>query len=271
MSIWTLEIVESFTVKQGGRITTWAPRQRMALPPEKAQRVIDRVGLKVRVVEHDMLDHMIGTVVQASQEFLVVSPPSPVVIEPAAGPVTVDPLVGSIVLWSNERGLVRDTHLDCALRWIWVETATRVGWTCTVKAGVRCRRCQGARWWWSKAVAIPCGFSHDWVPHHNPEAGEPRGTGRPANPDHLNECCRHRYRSTHSLAILCVICHPPTPSHDDWSAAWEEIIQLRQGVTDPTIASLVQACDAAFSQGDYPAFLREWVRLAVFVGQVVRP
>ena len=270
MSILTLEVLEPFTVKEHGLVSSWQVGQRMSLSQEKAQRVIDRVGAKVRVVEHDNIDHAIGTVVQASQEFLVVSPPSPVLIEPVAGPVTVDPLVGSVVLWSNERGLVRDTHHDRALRWIWVETATRVGWTCAVEAGARCRRCQGARWWWSKAVAIPCGFSHDWVPHHDPETGEPKGPGRPADRDHLDECRRHRFRFTPSLAILCATCHPPMPSRDDWSAAWDEIIQLRHGLTDPTTATLVQACEAAFSQGDYPGFLREWLRLTVFVGQVVR-
>lgn len=185
-------------------------------------------------------------------------------------PSTMDPVVGSVVQWSDERGLVLDTRMDDAIQWFWTETASRAGWTRTVMVGAQCHRCHGDRWWWSKAGIIPCSFSHDWVPHYDRETGEPKGPGRPADRDHLDECCRHRYRSTESLAILCVTCHPPTPSSDEWAAACDEITQLRHGLTDPTTANLTQACEVAFSEGDYPGFLRERMRLTVFVGHVGR-
>lgn len=238
MSTLTLEVIESFTVREHGQVSAWQVGQRMTLSPEKAARVIERVGPKVRVVERE----------------------------------GVDPAIGSIVLWSHERGLVHDVLIHHDTQWIWVETATREGWTHTrAEAAARCRRCQGTRWWWSKDAAIPCGFSHDWVADHDPRTGKEKGPGHPADRDHLDECRRHRFRFTPSLAILCATCHPPMPSPDTWSAAWDEIVQLRHSLTDPTTESLVQACDAAFSHGDYPAFLREWVRLTVFVGQLVRP
>jgi hypothetical protein len=53
MSTLILEVVEPFTVKEDGRVTTWAPGQQMRLSPAKAQRVLACVGNKVRVVEGD--------------------------------------------------------------------------------------------------------------------------------------------------------------------------------------------------------------------------
>jgi hypothetical protein len=51
MSTWTLEVLAPFTMQQHGQITTWQPGQRMTLPQEKAQRVLDYVGDKVRLLD----------------------------------------------------------------------------------------------------------------------------------------------------------------------------------------------------------------------------
>jgi hypothetical protein len=53
MSTLTLEVLAPFTVQQNGRVTTWHPGQHMTLSQEKARRVLDRVGGKVRVLEGD--------------------------------------------------------------------------------------------------------------------------------------------------------------------------------------------------------------------------
>jgi hypothetical protein len=50
MSTLTLEVLAAFTVRQYGQVTTWHPGKRVTLSPDKAQRVIERVGNKVRVV-----------------------------------------------------------------------------------------------------------------------------------------------------------------------------------------------------------------------------
>jgi hypothetical protein len=210
----------------------------MELPEPAARQLLKKAAGKVRVVQDNTIDHAIRGVMQTAQELQVISPPSPVVREPATVPLTVEQLVGSVVIWCNERGLVRDTQQDRAVRWIWVETATRAGWTRTVKEGALCRRCHGERWWWSKAVTTPCGFSHDGVQHLDSETGQLKGPSRRADRDHLDECRRHRFRITPSLAILCVACHPPVPSHGDWSAAWHDIAELSCGLTDPLGARL---------------------------------
>lgn len=224
MSILTLEVIEPFTTKEHGQVSAWQVGQRMALSQEKAQRVIECVGRKVRVVEHDRVDRAIGTVVR----------------------------------WGCERGLICDVIVDRAFRWLWVETATRAGWTRTAET-TTCPRCRGVQWWWSKDAAIPCGFSHDWIARRDLETGEGRGPGHPANRDHLNECCRHRFRFVRSLALLCATCHPPMPSPEDWAAAWREIADLSAGimVDDLRYAPLVgtlQQCDEAFRAGDYAGF-----------------
>ena len=225
MSILTLEVIEPFTVKEHGQVSSWQIGQRMALSPEKAQRVMDRVGNKVRVVEPEVIDPAIGTVVQCG----------------------------------CERGLICDVIVEHALRWLWVETATRTGWTRTAREKATCPRCHGMQWWWARAQIIPCGFTHDWVPYYDPETGAPRGPGRPANRDHLNECCAHRFRTASTLMILCAACHPPLPSQDDWEKAWHEVAELSARITvdDLRYAPLlgaIQQCDEAFKGGDYARF-----------------
>ena len=58
MSIW-IEVIESFTVKEHGEVSAWQAGQRMSLTPEQARRVIERVGSKVRVVEHLQMGDLI--------------------------------------------------------------------------------------------------------------------------------------------------------------------------------------------------------------------
>ena len=53
MSILTFEVVESFTLKRDGQVTTCSPGQRLKLPHDKAQRVLEQVGGKVRLVQDE--------------------------------------------------------------------------------------------------------------------------------------------------------------------------------------------------------------------------
>jgi hypothetical protein len=56
MSTLTLEVLAPFTVRQHGQITTWHAGHRVTLSQEKAQRVLARVGDKVRVLDGDSCD-----------------------------------------------------------------------------------------------------------------------------------------------------------------------------------------------------------------------
>lgn len=174
-------------------------------------------------------------------------------------PVQVDALVGEVVSWHGERGLVRLTLLDQGARWAWVETARMEGWTRVYTSALPCRRCNGSLWWWSRALAIRCGFNHDWT--------ESARGGHPRDCDHLAECGQHRFRWVESLAILCVRCHPPMP---DWAMEHKEVEQLTKGIDDPTTTALLLACDAAVTGEDYPAFLVQKERLRVYVGGLLR-
>lgn len=174
-------------------------------------------------------------------------------------PVQVDALVSEVVSWHGERGLVRLTLLDQGARWAWVETASREGWTRVYTAALPCHRCNGSRWWWSRARAIRCGFNHDWT--------KSSGAGHPSDRDHLTECAQHRFRWAESLSILCVRCHPPMP---DWASERLTIDELTQGLTDSMVATLALACDAAITGEDYSAFLVQKERLRVYVGGLLR-
>jgi hypothetical protein len=149
MSTWILEIVEPFTVQQGGHVTAWAPGQRMALSPEKAQRVIDRVGRKVRVVGPDLIDAMIGTVVEAPLEFLRIvnegedNETTQRVI--GVGPWIVHDVVGV------ESGVLTG-------RWLWLVHGPDQRWTHESKTGpYHCPKCRVARCWSSKYTVICAG------------------------------------------------------------------------------------------------------------------
>ncbi len=63
MSTLTFEVLESFSLKRDGQVTTCSPGQRISLPEDKAQRMLEHVGEKVRLVQDE---------------------PSETVIEPAA-------------------------------------------------------------------------------------------------------------------------------------------------------------------------------------------
>lgn len=54
MSILTFEVLESFSLKRDGYVTTCSPGQRLELPHDKAQRVLEQVGEKVRLVQNEL-------------------------------------------------------------------------------------------------------------------------------------------------------------------------------------------------------------------------
>ena len=51
MSILTLEVIQPFSLKRNGQVTTCFPGERLQLPPDKAQRVLKQVGGKVRLLQ----------------------------------------------------------------------------------------------------------------------------------------------------------------------------------------------------------------------------
>lgn len=55
----TFEVLESFSLKRNGHITTCSPGQRISVPEEKAQRMLERVGGKVRLVQDEPLEIVI--------------------------------------------------------------------------------------------------------------------------------------------------------------------------------------------------------------------
>ncbi len=139
MSIW-IEVVEPFTVREHGQVSSWQVGQRMVLSPEKAQRVIERVGNKVRVVEHDTMDHAIGTAVQASLDFHTEAG------ECVSG---VGPwVVADVVVVDNEPELVNG-------RWLLLVHGPDLRWSHeSMIAPYRCHACKGARFWWSANTVL---------------------------------------------------------------------------------------------------------------------
>lgn len=53
MSILTFEVLESFSLKRDGHVTTCSPGQRISLSQEKAQRMLEHVGEKVRLIQDE--------------------------------------------------------------------------------------------------------------------------------------------------------------------------------------------------------------------------
>jgi hypothetical protein len=139
MSIW-IEVVEPFTVKEHGQVSSWQVGQRMVLSPEKVQRIIDRVGSKVRVVNQQTMDHAIGTVVQASLEFQTEAG----MRVTGTGPW----IVADVTVVENEPDLLagRWLLLVHGLDWRWShESRTTPS---------RCPTCKGARFWWSANTVL---------------------------------------------------------------------------------------------------------------------
>ena len=142
MSILMLEVVEPFTVKEHGQVLSWLIGQRMALSAEKAQRVIEQVGPKVRVVKGQALDHMIGAVVQ--------------------GPMDFKNEVGSYVIgtgpWVVEDVMVvNQNHGVLPGRWLLLIHGQAWRWCHETKVEqrpYRCPNCKTSRCWWSKDTVL---------------------------------------------------------------------------------------------------------------------
>jgi hypothetical protein len=140
MSILTLEVIEPFTVKEHGQVSSWQVGQRMALSPEKAQRVLDRVGDKVRIVEPDAIDFAIGTVVEASMEFLTDAGERVV----GTGPW----IVTDVVAVEHEPRLLSG-------RWLLLSHGSNRQWSHESTTTVyHCPNCKGARCWWSAHTVL---------------------------------------------------------------------------------------------------------------------
>lgn len=140
MSIWILEVVEPFTVKEHGQVSSWQAGQRMTLPQEKAQRVMACVGVKVRVVDSESLDSAIGSVIQTSMDFLLESGER----VPGVGPW----VVADVVAVEPESGLLPG-------RWLLLVHGQDWRWSHdSMITPYRCPRCKGARCWWSANTVL---------------------------------------------------------------------------------------------------------------------
>jgi len=144
MSILTLEVIEPFTVKEHGRVSAWQVGQRVVLSPEKAQRVIDRVGDKVRVVNQDTMEQVIGTAVEAS---LVFQTEAGVRVEGMGPWIVAD---ADMVATEKEPGFLagRWLLLVHGLAWRWCHETKIEHWS------YHCPTCKGARFWWSADTVL---------------------------------------------------------------------------------------------------------------------
>lgn len=143
-----IEVVQPFTVREHGQVSSWQIGQRKVLTPENAQRVIERVGSKVRVVDPDAMDHMIGTAVQASMEYVIFENEGQSNAATrritGAGPW----IVADVVVVDGEPGLLTGRWLllvhGPSLRWSHESTVTPY----------RCPTCKGAHVWWSEHTVL---------------------------------------------------------------------------------------------------------------------
>jgi hypothetical protein len=140
MSILTLEVIAPFTVREHGQVSSWQVGQRMVLSPEKAKRIISRVGSKVRVVNQQTMDHAIGTVVQASLEFQT---------EAGLRVTETGPwIVADVTVVEHEPGLL-------AGRWLLLVHGRDWRWSHESRiAPYRCPTCKGTRCWWSANTVL---------------------------------------------------------------------------------------------------------------------
>ncbi len=131
----TLEVIEPFTVREHGEVRACHIGQRMVLSEEKAKRVMERVGHKVRIVEPDPMDPVIGTTVSRSMEFMY---------EDGTRVIGVGPwIVTDLVLVDHESGFLPG-------RWLLLVHGADWRWSHESKTSVfRCPNCKGSRCWWS--------------------------------------------------------------------------------------------------------------------------
>lgn len=140
MSTLIFEVLEPFTTRQEGRITRCEPGQRFCLTSEQAKQVLGSVGNKIRLVTQGELDSVIGTVVQASLEFLNEAGERVAGVGPW---IVVDTIVFD---WTSGFIAGRWLCLQHGQEWRWVHESRTTTY--------RCPMCKQSGCWWSEHTVL---------------------------------------------------------------------------------------------------------------------